>query len=273
MKVNIISGSRADAGLLQPVYAALVADGVKVNALSATDEWQPCDCVVVLGDRHEILKCAIEYYMRRTPIAHLCGGDVSLGSYDHAFRDCISRLAKWHFVTNERARDRLMARGYTDLHLAGSTSIDVIKNHKAVRRIEEPYVLVSYQPETATGENRLEEVFMSLPSDKLAVFFTPNDDVGSEQITELINRFCRSGAVRCIVHDYVPHAYYLDLLAFCDEFIGNSSSIFYEAPFMGVKTRLIGSRQNGRVIPEGDGNAGLKIARILKDWHDGIGGR
>lgn len=265
MKVNIISGSRADAGLLQPVYAALL--GEEVQCLGALDDWEPCDCVVMLGDRHEILKRAIDYYMHRTPIAHLCGGDVSLGSYDDAFRDCISRLAKWHFVTNSQAALRLQTLGYKNIHLVGSTSLDVIKRRVAVRRIEEPYVMVSYQPETATGENRLDEVFLSLPADKLAVFFTPNDDTGSEQIAESIRRFARSGVRRCIVHDYVTHSHYLDLLAFCDEFIGNSSSMFYEAPFMGVKTRLIGMRQAGRVIPEGDGNSGIKIVRILKEWH------
>lgn len=270
MRVNIISGSRADAGLLRPVYEACRGAGINAVCLSALDEVEPCDCVVVLGDRHEILKRVIDYHMRRIPIAHLCGGDVTRGSYDDAFRDCISRMATWHFVSNAAADARLLMMGYRNVHFVGATSIDAIKAHKPIRRIEEPYVIVSYQPETATGENRIEEVFLSLPKDKLIVFFMPNDDTGSTEISEQIRRFSRSGLCRCIVHDYVQHGYYLDLLAYCDEIIGNSSSMFYEAPFLNVKTRVIGRRQLGRVIPEGDGTAGRKIVRILKEWHDSI---
>ena len=267
MNVNVISGSRADAGLLQPVYAALQAAGITTQCLSATDTVEPCDCAVVLGDRHEILKAAIGYYMHRIPIAHLCGGDVTLGSYDDAFRDCISRLATWHFVTNDPAKLRLERMGYTNVHMVGTTSVDVINAHRSTRRIAQPYVLVSYQPETATGENRMEEVLASLAPDKTAVIFTPNDDVGSEHITEMIHRYARINP-NVIVHDYVPHGYFLDLLDYCDEFIGNSSSMLYEAPFMGVRTRMIGDRQKGRVQPSGDGSPSLKIVKILKDWHD-----
>jgi len=40
--------------------------------------------------------------------------------------------------------------------------------------------------------------------------------------------------------------------------------MIYEAPEMGVKTRMIGKRQRGRVIPWGDGHASERIAKVLK---------
>ena len=46
------------------------------------------------------------------------------------------------------------------------------------------------------------------------------------------------------------------------------NAIFYEAPFLGVRTTLIGKRQRGRVKPLGDGKATERIINILKEWHE-----
>jgi len=267
VKVVVLTGSRADKGLLDPVYDEFSTQGAEVHWRGATDPVEPCDCVVLLGDRHEVLHAAISYYRNRIPIAHLCGGDVSLGAYDDAFRDCLSRLATWHFVTNENAKARLERLGYTNVYMTGTTSADVINAHHSTRRIEEPYVLVSYQPETATGINRIDEVLASLPVDKIKVIFLPNDDTGADEISMAIRRYA-STREDVIVHDRVPHGYFLDLMDYCDEFIGNSSAMLYEAPFMGVLTRMIGDRQKGRVQPRGDGSPSRKIVQILKEWHE-----
>ena len=40
--------------------------------------------------------------------------------------------------------------------------------------------------------------------------------------------------------------------------------MLYEAPELGIKTRMIGKRQRGRTIPWGDGVASLRMANILK---------
>jgi UDP-N-acetylglucosamine 2-epimerase len=40
--------------------------------------------------------------------------------------------------------------------------------------------------------------------------------------------------------------------------------MLYEAPELGVKTRMIGKRQRGRTMPWGDGHASERIVNILK---------
>ena len=267
MKVVVLTGSRADKGLLDPVYDELSTQGVDVYWRGATDPVEVCDCVVLLGDRHEVLHAAIGYYRERIPIAHLCGGDTSEGSYDEGFRDCLSRLATWHFVTNAPAASRLAH--YGNVHLVGSTGADVLARHKTTRPLPEPYVLVSYQPETATGANRIDEVLASLPADKVKVLFLPNDDTGSQDITRSILRYEAGREAEhedVIVHRSVPHALFLDLLAHCDEFIGNSSAMLYEAPFYGVKTRMVGDRQKGRVAPILKPGASRRISEVLIAW-------
>ena len=280
MKICIVIGSRADEGLLLWPIKMLQEDGefdVTVLDLHDASAWETMrmtedgwprtrpDWVLLLGDRFEILASALGAHLQRIKIAHLCGGDQTEGSYDDAMRDCISRLATLHFVTNEQALARLLAVGYSQVHLVGSPGIDYIRHGDwlKARPIQEPYVVVSYQPETIDGTNDLPALLDSL-SEKLPVFLMPNPDRGSEEIRQQIMAFSEN--CRCLVYEAIPHDEFLNLLAHCDEFIGNSSAIFYEAPELGVPTRLVGKRQRGRVRPWGDGHASERIVAILKSF-------
>lgn len=264
MRVCVVSGSRADAGLLQPVINALKADpyfdldvkrlpGLTFSA-AAGIKLIDTDLLVILGDRYEILAVAITAHLNRIPIAHICGGDVSLGSYDDAMRDCISRMATLHFTTSMQSTARLIGMGYKNVHLVGSPGIDTIiaGEWKKERPVKERYVVVAYQAETIDGTVDLDAVKRAIGGRK-AIWTMPNPDRGNERLPQ---------------GKSYPHEEFLNLLFHADEFIGNSSAIFYEAPFLGVKTTLIGKRQDGRVMPWGDGHASEKIRDIIVEWHN-----
>ena len=224
------------------------------------------DLALVLGDRFEIMAAVLACHLDRVQVAHLCGGDVTEGSYDDAMRDAISRMASVHFVTSTSAMARLTHMGMRNVHLVGSPGIDYIKHAdwKKERPIKEPYVVVSYQPETLDGTNEIQSVIASLPA-AFPVFIMPNRDRGSEAIRDAIMEF--TDTKRGEHHDLLPYDEYLNLIHHCDELIGNSSSMVYEAPELGVKTRMIGKRQRGRVIPWGDGHASERIVKTLKYTH------
>ena len=269
IRVAVIIGSRADDGLLiWPIKLMKEDSGFEVEVwccpLSTEWEFHP-DWILLLGDRWEIMHAAVEAHLHRVPIAHIAGGDRTEGSYDDAMRDCISRLSTVHFVTNEQAFTRLRAAGYVHVHLVGSPGIDYIRYGDWLRErpIAEPYVVVSYQAETIDGTNELPALLDLLP-EKLPVFIMPNLDRGSDEIRQQIMTY--SEQHRCLVYDALLHNDFLNLLAHCDEFIGNSSAIFYEAPELGVPTRLVGKRQRGRVRPWGDGHASERIVAILKSF-------
>lgn len=263
MRVCVVSGSRADAGHLQPVIEALREDpyfelDVKrlppmSFAVAASVKLIDMDLVVLLGDRYEILAVATTAHLNRIPIAHIGGGDVTEGSYDDAMRDCISRMATLHFTTNAKATGRLQDLGYTNVHLVGSPGVDTIISGKwqKDRPMDRPYVVVSYQAETIDDTVDLDAVKAAIKG-RTAIWITPNPDRGNERIPQ---------------GKSYPHDEFLNLLFHCEEFIGNSSAMFYEAPFLGVKTKLIGKRQRGRVMPWGDGHASTKIRDIIKGWH------
>ncbi len=282
MRICVVRGSRADAGLLQPIIDLLPEDTNVLNLFGAPfdgafghskdmlEQWKP-DVVLLLGDRYEILAAAIAAHLQRIPIAHIGGGDVSEGSYDNAMRDCISRMAEIHFVTSIDAKLRLQnhqIRFISNVHLVGSPGVDVIMRGEwnIGRPIAEPYVVVNYQAETIDGTIEWAAV-MDAVGDREAVFMMPNPDAGSEKIRErIVDLAQRPRGV--VFHESLPHAEYLNLIYHSEELIGNSSSLLYEAPFFDppVKTRMIGRRQQGRVQPFGDGKASERIVSILKAW-------
>lgn len=274
MKILIVSGSRADLGLLHCPEKVLREDGHSVTlyqlwgqtfsqAFDAahviyhpeTDNPAP-DIVILLGDRWEILAAATAAHLQRIPIAHIGGGDVTEGSYDDAMRDCISRMASIHFTTSFSSTARLVALGYRNVHLVGNPAVDYIVREpwQREREVAEPYVLVAYYPETIDDTVDLNAVNEAINGRK-SVWVSPNPDRGSEKISQ---------------GNSYSHDRFLNLMFHCSEFIGNSSALLYEAPFLkpgGVKCRMIGKRQRGRVIPwSGGGLASERIRDVLRLW-------
>lgn len=265
MNISVISGSRADFGLLQWPTKLLKEDPffsvAEVNiwghsaasalqAVSVYLEDARPDYILILGDRYEILSAAIAAHLQRIKIAHIGGGDVTQGSYDDAMRDCISRMASLHFATSGAAYSRLFDMGYSGVHLVGNPGVDYIRyaDWRRPRSIAERYVVVSYQPETIDDTVDLAAVYDAIAGRK-AIWITPNPDRGSEKIPPGVS---------------LSHDDFLNLLVYADEFIGNSSSMLYEAPSLGVRCRMIGKRQQGRVYPLADGKASDRIRDILK---------
>ena len=281
MKITIVTGSRADYGLLEWPIKTLQEDAffegqiLKIWGATFDQAFRACtdsftaerpDLLLLLGDRYEILAAATAAHLLRVPIAHIGGGDVTEGSYDDAMRDCISRMCSIHFVTSTSAMARLSHAGYRNVHLVGNPGIDYIRgaNWKVERPIAEPYVVVSYQAETIdeapSSGGFIDFLLNGIAPDIHAVFIRPNPDRGSDAINAAIDKIEGPHTV----HDFLPHAQFLNLLAHCEEFIGNSSAMLYEAPELGIKTRMIGRRQKGRTIPFGDGNASARMVNILK---------
>lgn len=281
MKLLIVSGSRADWGLLQwPIKvlsedAGISAEVVKIHGCSATAAFAHIeyklrntrpDMMLVLGDRFEILGAVFTAHLLRVPVAHIGGGDVTEGSYDDAMRDSISRMAAIHFVTSTSAMARLSHSGYRGVHLVGNPGIDYIKHGqwKAERPYADKYVVVSYQAETIDGTNDVNQVLQyAVSTTRKVVVILPNPDEGSEAIQRNIEAFNNLYG-NLTVTKTLPYPEFLNLIYHCTEFIGNSSSMLYEAPELEVKTKMVGKRQKGRTIPWGDGNASTRILHVLK---------
>ena len=91
------------------------------------------DLVLVLGDRYEIFSAVIAAYLSNIPIAHIYGGEKTLGSLDEGVRHSITKLSNLHFVSTKEYFNRVKQLGENQkfIHVVGSLgveSIRIIKN-------------------------------------------------------------------------------------------------------------------------------------------------
>lgn len=215
------------------------------------------DLVIVHGDRVEALAVSIVCAMRYIPSAHIEGGEVS-GTIDESIRHCNTKLCAAHFVSCEAARARVLALGedpqrvYTigspelDAHARPSgVSLDEVRRYYEIPF--EDYGIVIFHPVTSEAETmraQAESLFGRLQaSGRHFVVIAPNNDPGTEGIFAVLQdlppeRFRLIPSMR--------FAYFSELMRHAAVMVGNSSAGVREAPFLGLPSLDVGSRQNQR---------------------------
>ena len=222
------------------------------------------DLVLLLGDRYEIFAAAQAAFVLGIPIAHLCGGDVTNGALDDAFRHSISKMASLHFPTNADAARRLRQLGEAEsrIHNIGSTGLDYLRHRKALTRDElekalnhplaTRYLLVVFHPATLDPVPSLDQLgallraLEEVPSEIGIIFTLANADAEGRAISAAIQSF-RKARPGTDAHASLGSDRYLALMAHAAALVGNSSSGLYEAPSFGTPSVNIGNRQDGRL--------------------------
>ena len=215
------------------------------------------DLVIVHGDRVEAMACAFTCATNYFRCAHVEGGEVS-GTIDEIFRHCNTKLATYHFVSSESARRRVMRLGEPpdtifaigspelDIHARPSgVTIDEVRSRYEITPEEYGVVIFhSVTSETDTIGAQAQALFRSLDvSGKRFVLILPNNDPGSDDIVRVIHalppdRFRTIPSMR--------FNYFSELLKNAAVLVGNSSVGVREAPFLGVPSLDVGTRQTNR---------------------------
>lgn len=234
------------------------------------------DMAVLCGDRHEGVHAAVELIKAGIPIAHMAGGDETVGSADNLFRHAITKLAQWHFPTNVEAGHRIVQLG-EDRELVwpvGSASVDRIVEtdflpDKELRwrhglHSNLPIALLNWQAETA-GQmfDGLLEIFSAMadfPGQIVAV--GPNPERGDEIIRKIMLEVENGGRIK--YYDSMSNRSYLSTMKHAAFMIGNSSSGFYEAPYLGTPVINVGDRQSGRP-PSANILTVAPVASLIRD--------
>ena len=84
--------------------------------------------MVTVADRFETLATAVAASYLNIPLVHVQGGEVT-GSIDEKVRHAITKLADLHFVSTEKAAERVTRMGEQPerVFVTGCPSIDVVK--------------------------------------------------------------------------------------------------------------------------------------------------
>jgi UDP-hydrolysing UDP-N-acetyl-D-glucosamine 2-epimerase len=239
-----------------------------VELATVLDNLQP-DIVVTIADRYETLATAVSAAYMNIPVAHIQGGEVT-GSIDEKVRHAVTKLSDLHFVSTEKARERVIRMGEDpeSVFITGCPSIDL-----AAAILEKPaldfnpmekyggvgpdvdisngYLVVMQHPVTTEHEKAMQQITETLYAVREiqipTFWFWPNVDAGSDGLSKGI-RYFREHENASNIHFFKNMAPddFLRLLYNSRGIVGNSSVGVRECAFLGVPAVNIGTRQNGR---------------------------
>lgn len=217
------------------------------------------DLIIVHGDRVEALAGSIVGALNNILVAHIEGGELS-GTIDDLIRHSVSKLSHIHLVANIEAKKRLIQMGESEntVKIIGSPDMDVmlsdelpsLKDVQAKYDIDfDEFGILLYHPVTTeideinqNVENMIQAIIQS--NENLIVVY-PNNDMGSQIIINQYKKVFKDEK-KYKVYPSIGFEYFLTLLKNASFMIGNSSAGVREAPFYGIPSINIGSRQNNR---------------------------
>lgn len=215
------------------------------------------DLIILHGDRIEALAGALVAATNYVRSAHVEGGEVS-GTIDEVFRHCNTKLCTHHFVSSEAAGRRVRALGEPaeTIHPIGSPELDFHARPSGVTLDEvrsryeitfKEYGIVTFHPVTSEQDTigqQAADLFGALDaSGRSFVVIAPNNDPGSKAIFQVLETLPKS---RFRVLPSMRFSHFSELMKTAACMVGNSSAGVREAPFLGLPSLDIGTRQSNR---------------------------
>ena len=253
--------------------------GLGVNGFAKAFNKLKPDLVILLGDRFEILACAIAAHVLRIPIAHIHGGERTEGAIDDAFRHAITKMSLLHFTAAEEYRQRVIQLGEQPGRVfnVGALGVDNIRMCKLIDKsalaedigfnFAKINVLVTFHPvtlESHSAKTQFKELLKAIDSfNDISIIFTkPNADADNNVIRELTDAYVKENGFKAVAFENMGTLRYLSTLRVVNAVVGNSSSGIIEAPSFGIPTINIGDRQKGRLMAKSTINCAPRAKEI-----------
>lgn len=242
------------------------------------------DMIVVLGDRYELLPICNVALVMKTPIAHISGGDITIGAIDNEIRNAITMMATLHFPSVVDSADNIvrMRNSNKNVWAVGEPGLDNFRHVNLMSRKElsenigiptsNKWILVTLHPET----NESLEYNIQMAKNIIALTETINDasiviskanaDFGGSQINEYWEQVTTASSEKYHLYPSLGQIRYLSFMNECHAVLGNSSSGIVEAPCLGTWVINIGNRQTGRHVCKNVCQVDNKLQYILSAW-------
>jgi GDP/UDP-N,N'-diacetylbacillosamine 2-epimerase (hydrolysing) len=258
-------------------YLSKSVGDLTVKLTNALEKIKP-DLVICMGDRYELLSLGSVITILNIPLAHISGGEVTLGAIDDQIRHSMSKLSHFHFVANKKFKNNLINMGEENwrIKITGDPGLENIHKIKKINKsqieknlnlkISTNLILVTFHPVTHELNNTkkyVNNLISCLKVLKYQIIITgSNADNGGEYINNELKKLSKSKAN---IHFYqsLGTINYLNILKYTSFVIGNSSSSIVELPSYGVFAINIGNRQKGRLQSTNIINVGYSSSSIL----------
>jgi GDP/UDP-N,N'-diacetylbacillosamine 2-epimerase (hydrolysing) len=217
----------------------------------------------LLGDRFEILPVANAALLLNIPIAHISGGDITLGAIDNKIRHAVSMLSDWHFPGTPSSAKKLQEMGveYSRICMCGELGLEAIITTPTLSRVnlintlqlnsKLPIFACTFHPETVGNKISPQFVVETIKTllnqlNCQVVVTASNFDFGGNQINEAIKILSQQNE-RVYYFENLGSEKYFSLLKHSSLLIGNSSSAIIESQSFGIPAINVGDRQKGRI--------------------------
>lgn len=235
------------------------------------------DLLVITGDRYELLPAATAALLLEIPVAHISGGDITLGAIDNQVRFALSMMSSIHFVGHDSHARRLVAMGEDSdrVLVVGDPALDDLPLEPQRERNDvfdslglsaaPRLALLTYHAPTIAGARwavELDAIVDALDEFEGAIVITGTN--GDPRSSEVAARLAGFAAVRpnTVIRQSLGQDLYYEVLHHAAFIIGNSSSGIWEAPSVGLPAINVGDRQAGRIRAANVWDANADAAQI-----------
>ena len=245
------------------------------------------DLVFLSSDRFETFAFAISSYLRKIPIIHYEGGDVTEGgALDDNIRHAITKISNLHITSNIESYERIIKMGEEkwrciNVGYSALYNIDLKKfDYKKIKskyniNSKNPVILFTLHPLVLEKKQFLKELNESFKSLKVLnklgyqiILTYPNFDPGFQKIINKI-QYLKKQFKNIKVYKHLGRENYHQILYYIGKSnngacVGNSSSGIKEAVIFKTPTINIGQRQKSRLKPNNVYNVGADSKEIIK---------
>ncbi len=268
--------------------SAALDTGNAVAEFSRTLSALQPDVVVVLGDRLEAFAMATAAVVLQIPVAHIHGGELTLGAMDDSLRHAITKLSYLHFATTDDHAARIVQMGEEPSRVFnfGAPVLDTLSGMHFTTKDElaakfgvvfgARTALMTFHPaafDEAPALEMFEELLAAIDEmhECHFIFTGTNNDIGSDQVRERMAAFVAARPDRVTYVESFGQQGYLSAMHHVDLVVGNSSSTVLEAPLLGTPSVLVGNRQEGRPLAASVIKAHADRSELLQSMRKAIG--
>ncbi|MFY0626321.1 MAG: UDP-N-acetylglucosamine 2-epimerase (hydrolyzing) [Reichenbachiella sp.] len=245
------------------------------------DNQKKVDLIVCLGDRYEMFAAVASSIPFNIPVAHIHGGETTLGAIDDKLRHSISLFSKYHFTSTETYADRVrkLVGGKENIYNVGALSLDNLTSLKLLTLnefkekfsidLDIPTILVTIHPETVALEKNYQFVKSTLAAltrvleSNQVVITMPNADTAGNLVREEIVNFGENRSEVILIENFGTQGYFT-CMKHCSFMVGNTSSGIIEAASFGKYVINLGDRQKGRATGENVLHIPFETDQIVK---------
>lgn len=235
------------------------------TVLKFSEFWQDnsYDLVFCLGDRFEMSAAVQASIPFGVKLAHIHGGETTLGAIDNIYRHQITLASQLHFVSSVDYKTKVEALSGTsdNIYDVGALSLDNIENFKPIDKSNfletfqiknEDFALVTFHPETVAVDSNLSyakhmrDALIELSNTLNIVITMPNADTLGSLYRHQLQQLKVQCPDKIMLIENFGKTNYFSAMHYAKLMIGNTSSGIIEAASFGKYVINVGSRQKGR---------------------------